>query len=144
MNYTDAAMPEISAGVRAFVDECERECADVFKALDEIEKYNTEKVLLAFQRHRIALRHFAPSNGYGYDDIGRDTLDRLYADIMGAEDALVRPQIASGTHALALCLQGLTRPGGKMLAASGRPTTRWSRLSACRASRAWVRCAIMA
>lgn len=121
MNYTDAAMPEISAGVRAFVDECERECADVFRALDEIEKYNTEKVLLAFQRHRIALRHFAPSNGYGYDDIGRDTLDRLYADIMGAEDALVRPQIASGTHALALCLQGLTRPGGKMLAASGRP-----------------------
>ena len=121
MNYTDAAMPEISAGVRAFVDECERECADVFKALDEIEKYNTEKVLLAFQRHRIALRHFAPSNGYAYDDIGRDTLDRLYAEIMGAEDALVRPQIASGTHALALCLQGLTRPGGKMLAASGRP-----------------------
>lgn len=121
MNYTDAAMPEISAGVRNYVDECERDCEEVFRALDEIERYNTEKVLLAFQRHRIALRHFAPSNGYGYDDIGRDTLDKLYADIMGAEDALVRPQIASGTHALALCLQGLTRPGGKMLAASGRP-----------------------
>ncbi len=121
MNYTDAAMPEISAGVRDYVAACERECAPVFAALDEIEYYNTQKVLLAFQRHRIALRHFAPSNGYGYDDIGRDTLDRLYADVFGAEDALVRPQIASGTHALALCLQGLTRPGGKLLAASGRP-----------------------
>lgn len=121
MNYLDAAMPEISAGVRDYVAACERECAQVFAALDEIENYNTQKVLLAFQRHRVALRHFAPTNGYGYDDIGRDTLDRLYADVFGAEDALVRPQIASGTHALALCLQGLTRPGGKLLAASGRP-----------------------
>lgn len=121
MNYADAAMPEISAGVRGYVAACERECAQVFAALDEIENYNTHKVLLAFQRHRVAMRHFAPTNGYGYDDIGRDTLDRLYADVFGAEDALVRPQIASGTHALALCLQGLTRPGGKLLAASGRP-----------------------
>lgn len=121
MNYTDAAMPKISDSVREYVAECEQDCEAVFAALKAIEDYNTEKVLLAFQRQRVALRHFAPSNGYGYDDIGRDTLDRLYADVFGAEDALVRPQIASGTHALALCLQGLTRSGGKLISASGRP-----------------------
>ena len=133
-------MPEISAGVRAFVDECERECADVFKALDEIEKYNTEKVLLAFQRHRIALRHFAPSNGYGYDDIGRDTLDRLYADIMGAEDALVR---RARTRWRCACRDSPGR-AARCWRLRGGLTTRWSRLSACLASRAWVHCAIMA
>ena len=144
MNYTDAAMPEISAGVRAFVDECERECADVFKALDEIEKYNTEKVLLAFQRHRIALRHFAPSNGYGYDDIGRDTLDRLYADIMGAEDALVRRRSRRARTRLRCACRDLQGRAARCWRLRAGLTTRWSRSSACRASRAWVRCAIMA
>ena len=69
----------------------------------------------------MAARHFAPTTGYGYDDIGRDTLSKLFAAVMETEDALVRPQIASGTHALALCLYGVLRPGDEMLAAAGKP-----------------------
>ncbi|HIV29391.1 MAG TPA: methionine gamma-lyase family protein, partial [Candidatus Pullichristensenella excrementipullorum] len=70
---------------------------------------------------RVAGRHFAPTTGYGYDDIGRDTLSKLFAFVFETEDALVRPQIASGTHALALCLYGILRPGDEMLAAAGKP-----------------------
>ena len=117
----ECALPNISDATRDFVDKCERDCAETFAHIDAVERLNTLKVLRAFQKHNIALGHFAPSNGYGYDDVGRDTLDKLYATVFGAEDAIVRPQIASGTHALALCLQGLTRPGGTLLAASGRP-----------------------
>ena len=69
--------------------------------MEEIERVNTRRVVRAFQEHRVAARHFAPTTGYGYDDIGRDTLSKLFAAVMETEDALVRPQIASGTHALA-------------------------------------------
>ena len=79
------------------------------------------RVLRAFQQEEVAYRHFAPTTGYGYDDIGRDTLERLYARCFGAEDAIVRPHIASGTHALALCLQGLLGKGEGLLSASGTP-----------------------
>ena len=88
--------------------------------MEEIERVNTRRVVRAFQEHRVAARHFAPTTGYGYDDIGRDTLSKLFAAVMETEDALVRPQIASGTHALALCLYGVLRPGDAMLAAGGQ------------------------
>ena len=89
--------------------------------MEEIERVNTRRVVRAFQEHRVAARHFAPTTGYGYDDIGRDTLSKLFASVLETEDALVRPQIASGTHALALCLYGILRPGDEMLAAAGKP-----------------------
>ncbi len=114
-------MLEISEKISRFVDEAEADCAEAFARLDAIERANTRKVLESFQKHRISARHFAPTTGYGYDDIGRDTLGEMFAELMGCEAALVRPQIASGTHALALCLYGILRPGDVMMAASGKP-----------------------
>ena len=94
---------------------------DVFARIDAVEEKGTRRVLDAFRAREVSYRHFAPTTGYGYDDIGRDTLERVYADLFGTEAALVRPQIASGTHALSLCLFGLTLPGDHILSATGRP-----------------------
>ncbi|MBQ3222234.1 MAG: methionine gamma-lyase family protein, partial [Clostridia bacterium] len=103
------------------IAQAEVQLQDTFRRIDEIELLNTQKILSAFREERISYRHFAPSTGYGYDDIGRDTLARIYAAVFGTESALVRPQIASGTHALALAMQGVLRPGDVLLCASGRP-----------------------
>ncbi len=99
----------------------EADCAEAFSRLDEIERINTKKVLDSFKNHRVSARHFAPTTGYGYDDIGRDTLGEIFSEVLGTEAALVRPQIASGTHALALCLFGILRPGDTLLSAAGKP-----------------------
>ena len=99
----------------------EAACAQAFSRIDEIEFLNTGRVLKAFQAHRISTRHFAGTTGYGYGDIGRDALSDVFRDVMGAQAALVRPQIASGTHALALCLYGILRPGETLLSAAGKP-----------------------
>lgn len=101
--------------------EAERAIAPIFARIDNTEEKNTAKVLAAFQKHQIGQRHFAASEGYGYDDVGRDTLERLVADVFGAEAAILRPQIASGTHALSLCLFGLLRPGDHLISAMGAP-----------------------
>ncbi len=93
----------------------------VFARIDAMEEKGTRRVLAAFQEHQIAYRHFAPTTGYGYDDVGRDTLERVFADLFGTEAAIVRPQIASGTHAISLCLFGLTLPGDHVLSATGTP-----------------------
>lgn len=103
------------------IERAEKDCALAFSRLDEIERVNTKKVLDSFKNHRVSARHFAPTTGYGYDDIGRDTLGEIFAEVLGAETALVRPQIASGTHALALCLFGILRPGDTLLSAAGKP-----------------------
>ncbi|MEA4899453.1 MAG: methionine gamma-lyase family protein [Christensenellaceae bacterium] len=112
---------EISPATRDFVARCARDCEPVFEKLFEVERQNTRKVLAALQRRRVSARHFAPTTGYGYDDIGREALCEIFADVMGCEAALVRPQIASGTHALALCLQGVLRPGDVLVSATGAP-----------------------
>lgn len=103
------------------IERAEKDCAQAFSRLDEIERINTKKVLDSFKNHRVSARHFAPTTGYGYDDIGRDTLGEIFAEVLGTETALVRPQIASGTHALALCLFGILRPGDTLLSAAGKP-----------------------
>lgn len=103
------------------IAKAEKELSQVFSAIDEIEMTNTRKVLDSFKRHRVSARFFAPTTGYGYDDIGRDTLAEIFAEMLGTEAALVRPQIASGTHALSLCLYGILRPGDTMLSAIGKP-----------------------
>jgi len=114
-------MPAISPAVEALVARAEADCAEVFHKIEAVELYNTRKVIASFQKHRVSGRHFAPTTGYGYDDIGRDTLGELVSDALGCEFALVRPQIASGTHALALCLYGVLRPGDVMLSGAGKP-----------------------
>lgn len=107
--------------IDAQIARAELELQKVFGQIDQIELVNTQRILDAFREERISYQHFAPSTGYGYDDISRDTLSRVYANVFGAESALVRPQIASGTHALALAMQGVLRPGDVLLCASGRP-----------------------
>ena len=93
------------------IRECEEKLRPKFERLERISLFNTEKVLKAFQKHKLALRHFNPTTGYGYGDEGRDTLNAVVADIFGAEAAVVSPNIASGTHAIALGLYGILPPG---------------------------------
>ena len=107
--------------MKKIIEAAEKRCQPMFARIDEIALENTAKVLDALQRHEVAARHFAPTTGYGYDDIGRDTLEKLFADLFHADAAIVRPQIASGTHALSMCLFGLLRPGDELLYASGGP-----------------------
>ena len=92
-----------------------------FRAIDEVTEYNQQKVLSAFIRHRVSESHFTATTGYGYGDRGRDVLEEVFADVMGAEDALVRHSILCGTHAITLALFGVLRPGDIMLAATGKP-----------------------
>ena len=114
-------MPKISPAVEGLIARAEADCAEAFGKMDQVEYANTRRVIEAFQRHRVSARHFAPTTGYGYDDIGRDTLGEILAEVLGTECALARPQIASGTHALALCLYGVLRPGDVMLSGAGKP-----------------------
>lgn len=107
--------------VNRIIQQCENELTDSFKKVGETALLNQEKVLNAFQNNRIALRHFAPTSGYGYDDIGRDTLCRLFADVFHTEKAVVSPLIANGTHALTLALFGILRPNDTLLYISGTP-----------------------
>jgi len=99
--------------------ECELQ--ESFALIDENEMIRTRQVLDAFRRQSVSYRHFAPSTGYGYDDIGRDTMERIYADLFHTEAALMRPHVASGTAALSLTLFGLVRPGEKIVSATGMP-----------------------
>ena len=98
-----------------------QEIAPVFRRMEEITEYNQQKVLSSFIHHHISERHFVPTTGYGYGDQGRDELDKLFAQVMGAEDALVRHSIVSGTHAITIALFGLLRPGDTLLASTGAP-----------------------
>lgn len=91
------------------------------RKIDEITDYNQQKMLAAFIKNRVSESHFAASTGYGYGDRGRETLDRVYADAFGAEDALVRHNFVSGTHALTVALFGVLRPGDTMLSVTGIP-----------------------
>lgn len=91
------------------------------EAADKNALYNQQKVLEAFQRQKVSDHHFHPSTGYGYDDEGRDTLERVYADVFKAQAALVRPQIISGTHAITIALFGILRPGDELLYITGKP-----------------------
>ena len=101
--------------------EAEAALAPHFAKIDEISHRNTARILDAFRAHRVSAAHFASTDGYGYDDLGRDTLERVFADVVGAPAALVRTSILSGTHALAIGLFGLLRPGDIMLSLTGAP-----------------------
>lgn len=98
-----------------------KEVENEFKIYNEIREYNQLKVLTAFQEERISESHFTNSSGYGYDDIGRDSLDKVYARVFNTESALVRPHFVNGTHAIGCALMGNLRTGDTMLAISGAP-----------------------
>ena len=107
--------------IQQLIEESERSLAPQFHRLEQIAYHNQKKVLQAFQNNRIALRHFAPTSGYGYGDEGRDTLGALFADIFGAEAGIVSPNILSGTHALTVGLFGLLCTGDTLFSIAGDP-----------------------
>ncbi len=96
-------------------------CKEKFKETDEIAEYNSQKVLKAFTDNKIGENHLKGSNGYGYNDEGRDKLDRVFAQSFGAEDALVRHNFINGTHAITTALFGILRPGDKIVSVTGEP-----------------------
>ena len=112
---------DIDRRVIDLIGQCEEELKDGFARLDDITQYNQYKVLEAFQNNRISDNHFAWNTGYGYDDPGRDAVERVYADIFKCEKALVRTNIVNGTHALAITLMGILRPGDQMIYCTGGP-----------------------
>ncbi|MBR2870991.1 MAG: methionine gamma-lyase family protein [Clostridia bacterium] len=107
--------------INQLIEKAENELQPLFKQVEEIALFNQEKVLRAFQNNNIALRHFYGSTGYGYGDDGRDTLNKLFADVFCAEKAICSPSFVSGTHALSSCLYGVLRPGDTFLSVSGMP-----------------------
>ena len=107
--------------IEALVRGAELSLGPAFARLEEIALVNQKRVLDALRAEAISPRHFAPTEGYGYDDLGRDALDRVFARALQTEDALVRPQIANGTHAIFLSLSGLLEPGDVVFSASGTP-----------------------
>ncbi|HHU74787.1 MAG TPA: hypothetical protein GXZ28_09250 [Clostridiales bacterium] len=111
----------IDPKVYDFCMEAEEALKERFASIDKIAEFNQLKVLKAMQENRLSDIHFAATTGYGYNDIGRDTLEQVYADIFHAEDALVRPQLMSGTHALTIALSGNLRPGDEILSPVGKP-----------------------
>lgn len=111
----------ISKAVYEFGEKIERSLKARFEEIDRIAEYNQMKVLRAMQENRVSAECFQSTSGYGYNDLGRDTLEKVYASCFGGEDALVRPQITCGTHALALALLSNLRPGDELLSPVGKP-----------------------
>lgn len=111
----------ISPQVLKFGEEVEESLKERFRAIDSRAEYNQLKVIRAMQKNRVSDIHFAATTGYGYNDLGRDTLEDVYASVFEVESALVRPQLISGTHALHIALSGNLRPGDELLSPNGKP-----------------------
>ncbi len=107
--------------VLKMIRSAEQRLQPAFARLEDMALANEKRVLDAFRAEAVSPRHFAPTEGYGYDDLGRDALDRVFARALQTQDALVRPQIANGTHAIFLALSGLLEPGDVVFSATGRP-----------------------
>jgi len=107
--------------IEKLVNEVEAQISTVHRQIDERIDYNQFRVLQSFRTHKVSDSHFIPSTGYGYDDTGRDTLEKVYADVFGGEAGLVRPQIISGTHAISIALFGILRPHDELLYITGKP-----------------------
>jgi cystathionine beta-lyase family protein involved in aluminum resistance len=103
------------------ISEAEQELSPIFSGIDAQVKQNIRRVLTAFRNHRVGTHHFASVSGYGHGDLGREVLDRVFAEIVGAEAAAVRVQFVSGTHAIASCMYGVLRPGDELLSVVGDP-----------------------
>lgn len=112
---------ELRNKVRKIVNEAEKELEIQFKEVDETCEFNSEKILTAFQKNRVVEADFGSSTGYGYGDIGREKIEKVFSDIFHAEDCIVRGQFISGTHALTVALFAFLRPGDTMLSINGKP-----------------------
>ena len=111
----------ISPAVYAYGERALENLQDRFAAIDKIAEYNQAKVLRAMQKNKVSAACFVSTSGYGYDDFGRDSLERVYADVFHTESALVRPQITCGTHALTIALSANLLPGDELLSPVGLP-----------------------
>ena len=111
----------ISEEIENLAKQVEEEIKPELEEINKICQINSLKVLKAFQKYKVSEVHFNSSTGYGYGDIGRETIESIFAEVLGAEDALVRSQFISGTHALTVTLFGLLRPGDVMLSINGKP-----------------------
>ncbi len=111
----------INPTTEAFCNVCAKELQDIFNKIDNRANYNGAKVLAAMQKNKLSDIHFAATTGYGYNDLGRDVVEQIYADIFKTEAGLVRPQLMSGTHALTVALFGNLRPGDELLSPVGKP-----------------------
>ena len=111
----------VSPAVYEYGEATLRALKERFEAVDAVAEYNQAKVIAAMQKHRVSAPCFAATTGYGYDDLGRDTLEKVYADVFHTEAALVRPQITCGTHALSVALSANLLPGDELLSPVGRP-----------------------
>lgn len=114
-------MIELQKNTLALGESAQRKLLPQFEKIDEVAFFNTSKVLSAFQKYRVSEGHLGTTTGYGYDDRGRDDLERIYADVFGAEDALVRIGFVNGTHAIGTALFGALRPGDTLICAMGLP-----------------------
>lgn len=112
---------QISEKVRALGVQAQADLSEQFARIDAIAEVNTQKILAAFQNHRVSESYFAGTTGYGYDDLGRDRLDAIFAEIFGTEDALVRIGFVNGTHAISCALFGALKPGETLVSAVGAP-----------------------
>ena len=112
---------DIDPKLRALGEQAEHKAREQFAQIDRVAQYNSEKVLSAFIKNGVSESHFTPSTGYGYGDRGREVMDAVLADIFGCEDALIRYNFMSGTHALTVALFGVLRPGDKMVSLTGMP-----------------------
>lgn len=124
MNRTEKFLADkfnIDKRVLALVAEAEEKVSGLFDELDDIMTYNQYKVLSALQENKLSDMHFGWNTGYGYDDPGREAIEKIYADIFHTDKALVRPTIVNGTHALAITLMGVLRPGDELIYCTGRP-----------------------
>jgi len=108
-------------GASQIIREVEQHLADIFRELEENAYHNQAKIIEAFKKNKVRDYHFSSSTGYGYGDAGRDLLEKIYAEVFAAEDALVRSQIVSGTHAIAACLFGILQPGDQLISIVGPP-----------------------
>lgn len=112
---------DVSDEVLKLIDEAEEAIKSQFQKIEDTAHINQMKVMKAFANNRVSETHFLPTTGYGYDDIGRDTLDRIYAEVFNAEDALVRHNFISGTHTISTALFAVLRPGDVLMAVTGKP-----------------------
>ena len=111
----------ICPAVYAYGEDTLKKIRSRFDAIDQIAEYNQAKVLSAMQKNKVSAACFAATTGYGYDDLGRDNLEKVYADVFHTEAALVRPQITCGTHALTVALSANLLPGDELLSPVGLP-----------------------
>ena len=111
----------IDPKILSYINEAEKQLEEQFKTLDDVTEFNQYKVLGALQKNRVSDKHFSWNTGYGYNDAGRETTEQVFADLFKTEDAIVRPIIVNGTHALSLTLTGILRPGDEIIYCTGKP-----------------------